>query len=75
MAKELTRMGRPFLFGSVGNVCVCEVWGVPDDAGVVDIPVPSFDVADGVALCREGGVVVVGVEVRGDSAIVEVGHV
>ena len=74
MRKGPTRVGRPRLLrGSIGHVTFCDLRYVPDDAGVVEV-VPGLDVADGVTLCGEGGVVVVGVEVRGDGSVAEVRH-
>jgi hypothetical protein len=58
----------------VGEVGFAEGWGVPDDAGVVGVPVVGLDVADGVALVEEDAVVAVVVEVGGDGSVAEVRH-
>ena len=62
VAARISRPGRLRRFGRV-----------PDDAGLVMI-VPGLDVADGIALGGECGVVVFGVDVRGDGAIGEMCH-
>lgn len=46
-----------------------EGWGVPDDAGVVDVAVVGLDVADGVALVEEVAALAVVVEVSGDGSV------
>lgn len=67
--------GPLLLGGSEGKVCFGDCGRVPNDAGHVGVAVVSFDVADRIALGGEGGVVVVGVDVRGHGAVREVGHV
>ena len=67
------RVGRPLVPCSVGQVGFDDLGCVPDDAGVVEV-VPGLDVADGVALCGECAVIVVGIEVRDEGSVAEVRH-
>ena len=72
MRKGPTLAGRPLAMAE--QFGGGDFWRVPDDAGVIGLAVPGFDVADCVALSGECGVVIVGIEVSDDGSIRLVRH-
>ncbi len=76
MRKGPTRVGRPLsLDGSEGQIAFDDFGCVPDDTAHVAVAAVGFDVEDHVAVGPECGVVVVGVDVRGDGSVREMWHV
>ena len=73
MREGPTRVGRPLLLCSVGQVGFGEFWRVPVDEGLIVAFMPGLDVADRVAALAEREVVVVRVNVRDDGSWVWAG--